>query len=237
MCLKTAFDYFDYFVCRYKRFNRTDTELKKIYSILENYNQVIIKHYAPNPNMPEPELPPIPEDVQKAFFKSFDLLKSCFERVGSFRSAFFHNLVYWAFESMQAAYNRRNTDMWPMLIQDEETLTKLYVAVYSKMSKIQLLLSKFFGMTRSIEGDGIIAMQYSTDHSIQHSHETIHTVLKKISKSYINLAENLRIFTTLTFDSEPQTRESKEFLFEAKFGYLTDESGDARASQPYFEYL
>ena len=55
-------------------------------------------------------------------------------------------------------------------------------------------------------------------------------VLKKISKSYITLAENLRIFTTLTFDSEPQTREFKEFLFEAKFGYLTDESGDARAS-------
>ncbi len=55
-------------------------------------------------------------------------------------------------------------------------------------------------------------------------------VLKKISKSYITLAENLRIFTTLTLDSEPQTRESKEFLFEAKFGYLTDKSGDARAS-------
>ncbi|MDQ6863110.1 MAG: hypothetical protein M3044_04735 [Thermoproteota archaeon] len=55
-------------------------------------------------------------------------------------------------------------------------------------------------------------------------------VLKKISKSYITLAENLRIFTTLTFDSEQQTRESKEFLFEAKFGYLTDESEDARAS-------
>ena len=55
-------------------------------------------------------------------------------------------------------------------------------------------------------------------------------VLKKISKGYITLAENLRIFTTLTFDSEPQRRESKEFLFEAKFGYLTDESGDARAS-------
>jgi len=55
-------------------------------------------------------------------------------------------------------------------------------------------------------------------------------VLKKISKGYITLAENLRIFTTLTFDSEPQTTESKEFLFEAKFGYLTDESGDARAS-------
>ena len=55
------------------------------------------------------------------------------------------------------------------------------------------------------------------------------TVLK-ISKSYITLAENLRIFTTLAFDNEPQTRESKEFLFEAKFGYLTDEIGDARAS-------
>jgi len=55
-------------------------------------------------------------------------------------------------------------------------------------------------------------------------------VLKKISKGYITLAENLRIFTTLRFDSEPQTTESKEFLFEAKFGYLTDESGDARAS-------
>jgi hypothetical protein len=55
-------------------------------------------------------------------------------------------------------------------------------------------------------------------------------VLRKISKSYITLAENLRIFTTLTFDSEPQTREAKEFLFEAKFGYLTDEIGDARAS-------
>ena len=55
-------------------------------------------------------------------------------------------------------------------------------------------------------------------------------VLKKISKSYITLSENLRIFTTLTFDSEPQTRESKEFLFEAKFGYLTDEIGDARAN-------
>ena len=50
-------------------------------------------------------------------------------------------------------------------------------------------------------------------------------VLRKISKSYITLAENLRIFTTLTFDSEPQTREAKEFLFEAKFGYLTDEIG------------
>jgi len=40
------------------------------------------------------------------------------------------------------------------------------------------------------------------------------------------------------FDSEPQTREAKEFLFEAKFGYLTDEIGDARAQlQPYIEYL
>jgi hypothetical protein len=55
-------------------------------------------------------------------------------------------------------------------------------------------------------------------------------VLKKISKNYITLTETLRIFTTLRFDTEPQAREAKQFLFEAKFGYLTDDITDARAS-------
>jgi hypothetical protein len=54
--------------------------------------------------------------------------------------------------------------------------------------------------------------------------------LKKISKSYITLADTLKIFTTMTFDSEPQTREAKEFLFEATYGYLTDDIADARSS-------
>lgn len=172
---KDRFGLLRFFHLEYKRFNRTDNELKKIYSILENYNQVIIKPYAPNPNMPEPELVPIPEDVQKAFFNSFDLLKSCFERVSSFQGVFCYNLVYWAFGSMQAAYNSRNTDIWPLLVQDEQTLTKLYAAVYTRMSKIQLLLSKFFGMARSTEGTDALVMQHRTDQSLQNSYETILT--------------------------------------------------------------
>jgi hypothetical protein len=159
----------------YKSFNRTEKELEKIYSILDNYNQVLIKPYTPNPNMPEPELVSIPDDVQKAFFDSLNLLKSCFERVSSFQGAFCYRLVHWAFGSMQAAYNSRNTDIWPMLVQDEQTLTKLYAAVYTRISKIQILLSKFFGVTRSIKNADAFLLQHRTDQSRQDSHETILT--------------------------------------------------------------
>jgi hypothetical protein len=159
----------------YKRCNRTEKELRKIYSILDDYNQVIIKPY-PNPNMAEPELVPIPDDVQKAFIDSVDLLKSCFLRVSGFKSAFSIDLVWWAFGSMQAAYNKRNTDIWPLLVQDEQTLTKLYAAVYTRISKIQLLFSKFFGVTRSSEivGAGAFVMPRHSQESIQHN-ETILT--------------------------------------------------------------
>ncbi|MGB7956790.1 MAG: hypothetical protein WCF23_22685 [Candidatus Nitrosopolaris sp.] len=159
----------------YKRYNRTEKELKKIYSILDYYNQVIIEPY-PNPNMAEPELVPIPDDVQKAFFDSFDLLKSCFQRVSGFEGAFSIDLVWWAFGSMQAVYNKRNTDIWPLLIQDEQTLTKLYAAVYTRISKIQLLFSKFFGQTRSTESAraGAFVMPRHSEESFQHN-ETILT--------------------------------------------------------------
>jgi hypothetical protein len=174
---KDRFGLLRYFQMEYKKFNRTDNELKKIYSILENYNQVIIKPYSPNPNMPEPELVPIPEHVQKAFFNTFDLLKSCFEGVSSFQGVFCYNLVYWAFGSMQAAYNSRNTDIWPLLVQDEQTLTKLYAAVYTRISKIQLLLSKFVGVARSIEsaGAGAFVVPRHADQSPQSSHWAILT--------------------------------------------------------------
>jgi len=159
----------------YKKFNRAEKELKKIYRILENYNQVLIKPYTPNPNMPEPDLVPIPDDVQKAFFDSFNLLKSCFERVSGFQGVFCYNLVDWAFGSMQAAYNGRNTDIWPLLVQDEQTLTKLYAAVYTRISKIQFLLSKFVNVTRSLRSADAFLMQRRADQSSQHSYEPILT--------------------------------------------------------------
>ena len=117
----------------------------------------------------------IPDDVQKAFFDSFILLKSCFERVSGFQGVFGDNLVRWAFGSMQAAYNSRNTDIWPLLVQDEQTLTKLYAAVYTRISKIQLLLSKFFGVTTSIESADAYVLPRHADQSSQHPYETILT--------------------------------------------------------------
>lgn len=159
----------------YKKFNRAEKELKKIYWILENYNRVLIKPYNPNPDMPEPDLVPIPPDVQNAFFDSFNLLKLCFEKVNSFQSALYYNLIYWAIGSMQAVYNSRNTDIWPLLVQDERTLTKLYVAVYTRISKIRFLMPKSFSVTGSIESADAVLLQRRTDESGQNSHETILT--------------------------------------------------------------
>ena len=162
-----------------KRIYRTEREVRKIYSILEEYNQILMEPYTPNPNMPEPDLLPIPDDVQKAFFDSFNLLKSCFEKVSGFRGVFCKNLVQWAFRSMQDAYNSRNTDVWPLLIQDEQTLARSYAAVYARISKIQLLLSKSFGVTRRIESAPFLLLEHITDLSIQDSHEIAHEIARE----------------------------------------------------------
>jgi hypothetical protein len=161
----------------YTKMWKTGKELEKIYSLLDDYNLVFIKPYAPNPNMPEPELRPIPEVVQKTLLDSVDSLKSCFERVRGFRVAFCQELVHWVFRAIQTVYNTRTTDVWPMQIQDEQTLAKVYTAVYNRISKIQLLLPKYSVLKITVDQPDalILTNKGDEDESLQRPFDTILT--------------------------------------------------------------